>query len=101
MVRRLTKVAPKPTPPRPPDFEFYVTGPAISARAKNKLRLRAWIAHVVAAAKPRGLLTEPRWLATWTFSSASLVRLQRRTGITWQNPCSTRCKESFTEMIGK
>jgi crossover junction endodeoxyribonuclease RusA len=40
-----------PAPPRPSDFEFCIEGPALSARAKNKTRLRDWTARVSAAAK--------------------------------------------------
>jgi crossover junction endodeoxyribonuclease RusA len=35
----------------PPHFEFYVQGPAISAQAKNKSLLHAWIARVASAAR--------------------------------------------------
>jgi crossover junction endodeoxyribonuclease RusA len=35
----------------PPDFEFCVQGPAISAQAKNRTLLRTWIARVTFAAR--------------------------------------------------
>jgi hypothetical protein len=51
MPRRRGKAATISAPPRPPDFEFFVLGPAISARARHKLLLRAWSARVSAAAQ--------------------------------------------------
>jgi crossover junction endodeoxyribonuclease RusA len=44
-------VAAMPGRPTPPVFEFHVQGPAISARAKNRLLLRSWTERVTAAAQ--------------------------------------------------
>jgi hypothetical protein len=51
MASRRVKAAAAPARPTPPDFEFRIQGPAISARSKNRPRLHAWSAQVAAAAQ--------------------------------------------------
>jgi crossover junction endodeoxyribonuclease RusA len=51
MAPRRGKAAATLARPLPPAFEFYVQGPAISARAKNRPLLRAWTARVISAAR--------------------------------------------------
>ena len=57
MARRGDKAAATSAPPRRPDFEFCVPGPPVSARARNRQRLREWsvrVTDVARAAWPEG-----------------------------------------------
>lgn len=59
MARRRTESAVTSARPTPTDCEFCVQGPAISAQAKNKGRLREWTERVAAAARAAWPMGKP------------------------------------------
>jgi hypothetical protein len=59
MATRRLRATAAPSLPVRPWFEFQIEGPAVSARAKNRRRLREWKADVAAAARAAWPAKEP------------------------------------------